>query len=133
MLARLRSERVIEIVRYYQAGILNTLFGLGAYALLVHFGLGRYAAQAIAHVAGMAFNYLSYSRHVFRDAGPAKTRFVLSYGLNYLAGVAVLALVSRFIANPYIAGFLTTFIVSVANFFALKFVVFRGPVPRSPR
>lgn len=125
MLARLRSERVIEIVRYYQVGILNTLFGLGVYAALVRVGLDRYVAQAIAHVAGMAFNYLSYSRHVFRDAGPAKTRFVVSYGVNYLANVAVLALLSRVIANPYVAGFFTTFIVSVANFFALKFVVFR--------
>jgi len=125
VLARLRSERVIEIVRYYQAGILNTLFGLGMYAILVRLGLNIYAAQAIAHVAGMAFNYLSYSRHVFRDAGPAKTRFVVSYAVNYLANVATLALLSLVIANPYIAGILTTFIVSVANFFALKFVVFR--------
>lgn len=133
MLARLRSERVVEIVRYYQAGILNTLFGLGAYALLVHFGLGRYAAQAIAHVAGMAFNYLSYSRHVFRDAGPAKMRFVVSYGINYLAGLTTLALVSRVIASPYIAGFLTTFIVSVGNYFVLKLVVFRRPASELPQ
>jgi len=116
---------MIEIVRYYQAGILNTLFGLGMYAILVRLGLNMYAAQAIAHVAGMAFNYLSYSRHVFRDAGPAKARFVLSYGVNYLANVATLALLSMVIANPYVAGILTTFIVSVANYFALKFVVFR--------
>lgn len=125
MLSRLRSQRVIEIVRYYQVGIVNTLFGLGVYGLLVWLGLGIFAAQAIAHVAGMAFNYLSYSRHVFRDAGPAKTRFVVSYGVNYLANVGTLALVARFVANPYVAGFVTTFIVSVANYFALRFVVFR--------
>jgi putative flippase GtrA len=127
MLAHLRSERVIEIVRYYQAGIVNTLFGLGAYAFLVWLGLGIFAAQAIAHVAGMAFNYLSYSRHVFRDAGPAKARFVVSYAINYLAGLTTLALVSRVIANPYLAGFVTTLIVSIGNYFALKFVVFRKP------
>lgn len=126
MLARLRSERVIEIVRYYQAGIVNTLFGLGAYSLLVWTGLNIFAAQAISHVAGMAFNYLTYSRHVFRNAGPAKTRFVLSYGVNYLASVALLAIFSRFIANPYVSGILAAFIVSVVNFFALKFVVFRA-------
>lgn len=126
MLARLRSERVIEIVRYYQAGIVNTLFGLGAYSALVAAGLNIYAAQAISHVAGMAFNYLTYSRHVFRDAGPAKTRFVLSYAVNYLASVATLALVARFLANPYVAGILSAFIVSVGNYFALKLVVFRA-------
>ena len=128
MLARLRTERVLEIVRYYQAGIVNTLFGVGAYAALVWAGLGIFPAQAIAHVAGMGFNYLTYSRHVFRDAGPAKTRFVVSYAVNYVVSVATLALVSRFIANPYVAGILSAFIVSVANFFALKFVVFRRNV-----
>jgi putative flippase GtrA len=126
MLARLRSDRVIEIVRYYQAGIINTLFGLGAYAALVWAGLGIYPAQAIAHVAGMAFNYLSYSRHVFRDAQPAKVRFVVSYAVNYLLSVATLAIVARFIANPYFSGVLTAFIVSAVNFFALKFFVFRA-------
>jgi putative flippase GtrA len=125
MLARLRSDRVIEIVRYYQAGIINTLFGLGAYAALVWAGLGIYPAQAIAHVAGMAFNYLSYSRHVFRDAGPAKARFVVSYAINYLLSVATLALVAHVITNPYFSGFLAAFIVSALNFFALKFFVFR--------
>jgi putative flippase GtrA len=93
----------------------------------VWLGLGIFAAQAIAHVAGMAFNYLSYSRHVFRDAGPAKARFVVSYAINYLAGLTTLALVSRVIANPYLAGFVTTLIVSIGNYFALKFVVFRKP------
>ena len=125
MLARLRSERVIEIVRYYQAGVINTLFGLGAYWLLLWVGLGPYAAQAIAHVAGMAFNYISYSRHVFRDAAPAKARFVLSYAVNYVLSVACLALVIRVIENPYVAGVVSTFVVSVINYFALKFVVFR--------
>lgn len=127
MLTRLRSERLVEVVRYYQAGIVNTLFGLGAYAALVRLGFNIYAAQAIAHVLGMAFNYLTYSRHVFRDAGPAKTRFVLSYAVNYLLSVATLALVARVIANPYGAGFLSAFIVSVVNYFALKLIVFRRP------
>lgn len=126
VLERLRSGRVIEVIRYYQAGLVNTAFGLGAYAALVAAGLGIFVAQAIAHVAGMAFNYLTYSRHVFRDAGPAKARFVLSYGVNYLFSIAALALVSRGIANPYAAGFVATFIVSVVNYFALKHVVFRG-------
>jgi putative flippase GtrA len=117
---------VLELVRYYQAGIVNTLFGLGAYSALVWAGLGIFPAQLVSHFAGMGFNYVTYSRHVFRDAEPAKVRFVLSYVVNYLASVVVLAIVSRFVANPYAAGILSAFIVSVANFFALKLVVFRA-------
>jgi putative flippase GtrA len=126
VLASFKSRRVIEVFRYYQAGIVNTLFGLGAYAALVWAGLGIYAAQLIAHLAGMAFNYMTYSRHVFRDAGPAKGRFVLSYAVNYLLSLASLAIIARFIANPYAAGFLSAFLVSIVNYFALKFVVFRA-------
>jgi len=126
VLKSLRSKRVIELVRYYQAGIVNTLFGLGAYAVLVRMGFGIYPAQLIAHLAGMAFNYVTYSRHVFRDAGPAKGRFVLSYALNYLMSLGTLALVASAVSNPYLAGFISAFIVSIVNFFALKFVVFRA-------
>lgn len=114
-----------EILRYYQAGIVNTLFGLGLYALLVRLGTNIYAAQAIAHVIGMGFNYFTYSRHVFRGSGPAKTRFVLSYAANYLLSVPALALMVRLLDNPYLAGIAATFIVSVINYFALKFGVFR--------
>jgi len=116
---------MLEIVRYYQAGIVNTLFGLGAYSALVWAGLGIYPAQAISHVAGMGFNYVTYSRHVFRDSGPAKTRFVVSYAVNYMASLGTLAVISHFVTNPYVSGILAAFIVSVANFFALKFLVFR--------
>lgn len=120
-----RSSRLLEIFRYYQAGIVNTLFGLSAYALLVRLGLGIYAAQLISHLAGMAFNYFTYSRHVFRDAGPAKLRFVISYGVNYLLSLGTLALVIRVITSPYLAGLVTTVLVSVVNYFALKLLVFR--------
>ena len=126
MLALLRSKRLIEVIRYYQAGVVNTLFGLGAYSALVWAGLGIYPAQLISHVAGTVFNYTVYSRHVFREAGPAKMRFVLSYAVNYLLSVAMLAVVASFVANPYVAGIAAALIVSVINYFALKYIVFRA-------
>jgi hypothetical protein len=76
----------------------------------------------------MAFNYLTYSRHVFRDAAPAKLRFILSYSANYMLSAAALAVVARFIASPYLAGLTAMAIVSVIFYFALKHLVFR---PRS--
>lgn len=123
---RLSRERALELWRYYQAGIINTGFGLIAYTILVWLGLNMYLAQLIAHLMGMAFNYLTYSRHVFREAGPAKLRFVVSYAGNYLVGLAMLAGVSRFIASPYIAGIVSAALVSVVNYFALKHLVFRA-------
>ena len=108
-------ERLIELWRYYQAGVVNTAFGLGAYALLVWLGLNMFVAQLVAHVAGVIFNYLTYSRHVFRDAGPAKLRFALSYAINYLIGLAMLAAVALAIKSPYLAGLVSAVLVSILN------------------
>lgn len=124
-MARLNVARAMELVRYYQAGVVNTLFGLGLYAALVWVGLDMFVAQLVAHLAGMAFNYFSYSRHVFRGAGPAKLRFVISYFVNYVLSVAILAGVAKYVESPYLAGFLTAFIVSVINYFGLRYLVFR--------
>lgn len=121
---RLSRHRALELWRYYQAGIVNTAFGLLTYAALVWLGTNMYAAQAIAHVLGVAFNYLTYSRHVFRDTQPSPLRFLLSYAGNYLVGLGTLALVAQVIPSPYGAGIVSAAIVSVINYFVLKHFVF---------
>ena len=110
--------------RYYQAGVVNTAFGYGMYALLLKFGLWMYAAQLIAHVLGVAFNYFTYSRHAFADHEASKPRFILSYGFNYLLGLACLAAAAQVIASPYVAGLVAIVFVSVVNYFVLKSLVF---------
>lgn len=124
MAVNLSRDRIVELWRYYQAGVVNTAFGLGAYWLLIWLGLNMFVAQLISHTLGVGFNYLTYTRHVFRDAAPAKLRFVLSYAGNYLMGLATLWLVAQFIANPYLAGLVAAVIVSIVNYFALKHLVF---------
>lgn len=124
MKRRIDIHRLVEIVRYYQAGAVNAAFGFGAYALFVWFGLGMYVAQVLAHVLGVAFNYFTYSRHVFRDAGPAKLRFMGSYVVNYLMSVAALAAASLVIRSPYLAGLAVIVITSIVNYFLLRHMVF---------
>ena len=80
----------------------------------------------LAHLLGMAFNYVSYSQHVFRTPGQAKLRFILSYGVNYLLSLSTLGLVSLSITSPYLAGFASAVIVSLINYFLLKYFVFRS-------
>ncbi len=120
----LPRARILEIWRYYQAAIVNTAFGLGTYSLLVWQGLNIFAAQLIAHLLGTAFNYFTYSRHVFRGAEPAKLRFAVSYAANYLMGLGTLYGVSRVVTSPYLAGLVTAVLVSVLNFFVLKYLIF---------
>lgn len=119
-------DGLLEIWRYYQVGILNTAFGFAAYSILVWLGINLYVAQAIAHVAGVAFNYFTYSRHVFRNRKPAKARFIVSYGLNYFASLATLFFFYQITTSPYLAGVATIIIISIANYFLLKIMVFRS-------
>ena len=110
--------------RYYQAGIVNTAFGYGLYALFVALGLNMYLAQVIAHLLGMTFNYFTYSRHAFHDSDVSKGRFILSYAVNYLLGLAALWAASQVIASPYLAGFVAVVVVSLINYLVLKNWVF---------
>lgn len=124
MAPRLTFARLWELARYYQAGALNAAFGYGLYALLVRAGLNLYVAQLVAHILGVAFNYVTYSRHVFRDAGPAKRRFVLSYAVNYAISLGFLALARQFVSSPYVAGAIAIVLTSLVNYVMLKKVVF---------
>jgi putative flippase GtrA len=48
-----------RLLRYYGAGLVNTMVGYGLYAAFVALGLDIYLAQALGHVLGMSFNYFS--------------------------------------------------------------------------
>lgn len=117
-------HRLREIWRYYQAGIVNTAFGFGLFALFVRLGLNIFVAQILVQVVGATFNYVTYSRHVFRDAAPAKLRFAIAYLLNYLAGLVALAVAARLIRSPYGAGLAAVLAMSLINYVALKRMVF---------
>lgn len=119
-----RRERLAELWRYGQAGAVNAAFGFGAYALLVWFGLNMYIAQILATVLGVGFNYLTYSRHVFRDVQGGKLRFVLSYVVNYMTSLMMLALAAQIVRSPYVAGALAIVVSAAINYFALKHFVF---------
>jgi putative flippase GtrA len=111
--------------RYYQAGLVNTLFGYGLYALFVWAGVNMYVAQITAHVLGMTFNYFTYSRFAFAGHDGSKGRFIASYILNYVLGLIALAAAAQAIRSPYLAGLVSVVFVSVVNYFILKRLVFR--------
>jgi putative flippase GtrA len=111
--------------RYYQAGIVNMLFGLAVYSGFVKLGLNVYLAQLLAHILGVAFNYFTYSRHTFSDMDGSRSRFILSYGGNYLLSLATLAFFEQFIESPYVSGLLTILFVSAVNYLVLRKFVFK--------
>lgn len=117
-----------QLWRYYQAGIINTAFGYALYALLVAAGLNIYAAQLVAHILGVIFNYVTYSRHAFADRRGSPSRFILAYVLNYILSAALLGVASLWVESPYLAGLIATLIVSIVNFFLLRKMVFQDAI-----
>ena len=122
-------RRFSEIARYYQAGAINAGVGFGLYSFFVWLSFNIFIAQILSHMIGVTFNYFTYSRHVFRNRAPAKMRFVISYGANYVLSLAILVGVSTVEHSPYVAGLVTIILTSVINYFALKHLVFVRGLP----
>lgn len=131
MIGAVRSlfARTEQFWRYYGVGVINTAFGYGSYALLVTAGLNLYAAQLIAHLMGMCFNYFMFRRHVFRGTEARIVSYILAYAGNYALSLALLALFAHFAASAYLAGLAATICASLLNYFVLKFLVFRRSAP----
>jgi putative flippase GtrA len=123
-----RTERLAELWRYYKIGIINTLFGLIIFNILLFLHVNLFVAQIVSHVIGVIFNYFSFTRHVFRDVKPNRIAFFGSYVFNYFIGLAFLAAYHKFIKSPYIAGFSTMFSTAIFNYFILKAFVFKARV-----
>lgn len=113
-----------RVIRYYQAGAVNLVFGYCLFALFVWAGLDMYLAQVVAHVLGVVFNYFTYSRYAFAGQPGSRARFILSYVGNYFLNLGALALVALVVGSPYVAGLIATVFVSLVNYFVLKRLVF---------
>ena len=119
-----QRPEIFRLIRYYQAAIVNTAFGISVYSLFVFLGMQMFVAQICSHILGSMFNYFTYSKHAFASSAPSKLRFMISYGFNYLMSLAALAGMNHFLHNPYTSGICATFLVSLINFFILKNFVF---------
>lgn len=124
----LSSVPIAQLWRFLAVGVLNTLFGYALYAALVAIGLQMFVAQIVGTVIAVAFNYVTYSRHVFQSAPASRLRFVLSYALNYLVSLAMLAIAATAFPSPYLAGFVATLVTAAINFVVLRRFVF-APAP----
>lgn len=127
------SPGIMEVVRYYAVGLLNTAFGFGAYSVFLYFGFNMFVAQFLGAVLGTIFNFLTYKNLVFLKSRASTIRFAGAYVFNYALSASILYVVSRVIASPYVAGFVTLLVVTCINYFILKRLVFKSaeaPVSR---
>ena len=124
-----RLQPFQRLWRYYQAGVVNTVFGYAIYSAFVWFGVNMYVAQLLSHTIGSVFNYFTYSRYAFRGAKASKLRFAMSYIVNYLIGVALLAACHIVLPSPYVAMAVAVVFGTAINFLILNHFVFLKMTP----
>jgi len=116
-----------EVVRFGLAGALNTAFGFGVYSGLVLLGLPVAISLAIATVAGVFFNFLTFGGFAFRRLqARLLPRFLVAYGFIYLFNLALLeALRATTGLGPIVAQLACLVVVAPTAYLVLKAKVFQ--------
>jgi putative flippase GtrA len=79
-----------RFIKFLIVGVLNTLFGLAVYAILIRAGVPVWGALIGGNVAGIVFNFFTTGHLIFSDAALSRLpRFVgaylTCYAINYVA------------------------------------------------
>ncbi len=93
-----------RIVKFLSIGMLNTVFGYSVYTVLIFVNVPYLIALFVATVAGITFNYFSFSRMVIHVhvGWFVFVKFVIAYGVIYVANAALLrALTKDFLFNLF--------------------------------
>ena len=118
----------VLFARFVGVGLLNTAFGYGVFAALVLAGGWPGAALVVATVAGVAFNFQTTRRLVFRTDGRGRVvRFVLVYVAILAINWAALRITRRFGVPDIAAQAALALPMSIAAFLSQKAFVFNSP------
>lgn len=115
-----------EIKRFAIAGIFNTSFSYGIYALCLWLGLPYPVANFIAMVIGVCVGFITQGLFVFRRLELRRIPlFVLTWLLLWGLNVALIGVLMLFVErNAYLAGAAALPVMVCISFFVQKTVVF---------
>jgi putative flippase GtrA len=96
--------RPAEFFSFIAIGMLNTCFGYCIYAIVIFMGYQPALALLIGNSLGIAFNFLTFGKVVFKNFDWKRApHFLVIYGINYFANVWMLSAVQHYIPSPYVA------------------------------
>jgi putative flippase GtrA len=114
-----------RFVRYLLVGLLNTCVGYAIYAALVLIGLDPVIALSITFCLAVGFNFVSTGRVVFGSTdGWRFPRFVLAYGIVYVANLLLLKMLLSLGLHALAAQALSLPVIAVCTFLILRVFVF---------
>lgn len=114
-----------RLIRFFIVGAVNTVFGYGAYALLLFMGLHYAWAALLGTVAGVIFNFFTTGRLVFdRSTSGGLLRFASVYAVIYVLNVAALWVLDGFGINPYVSGLILIVPMACVSYLLMRRFVF---------
>lgn len=111
------------IFRFLVAGVINTLFSVGVYWLLLYVGLSYPWAAALSMALGIIFSFNSHRSLVFRTKGRFLL-YVLVWLFIYVVNIASIAAIRKYVGD-YIAGVVLLPVNVLLSFMLLKRFVFQ--------
>jgi putative flippase GtrA len=115
-------------LKFLLTGVLNTAFGYSMYAVLIYFKVEYLIALFLATVAGIIFNYFSFSKLVFKSNRnwPAFGKFIAAYAVIYALNAALLSFLTRtLLFNPYIGQAICIPLSVLASWFLMNFWIYK--------
>lgn len=132
------TERLREVAgqgaRFVVLGLVNTGLTFLLYQALL-WVMAPGAAYTAAYFTGLAFVSVAYPRYAFRVARPTVATVAgifAYYVLIYLAGLGLLHLAGRVVANPRLAILVVLAVLVPANFLATRFLSLDALFARRP-
>ena len=117
---------MLEKIKFLFVGAFNTFFGFSIYTLLLVFGLHYEKAVVLATSVGAVFNYVSYSKGVFKKplAWAKCVKFLFLYLFVMLVQICVIGFYVFYGLSEVLAGLLALPIVVVLSYLGQKFWIF---------
>jgi putative flippase GtrA len=115
-----------QLARFIIAGVINTSFSYGIYALGLWMGLAYPVANFLAMVGGVCMGFVTQGRFVFRRFEARRFpifvfTWLLLWGLNVVLIGLLMPLVGH---NAYAAGAMASVVMIVVSFIVQKHLVF---------
>jgi putative flippase GtrA len=131
-MARNSSPDLRRFILFLGAGVINTLFGYGAFAFFLWLGVGNDLSVVLGMISGIIFNYGTIGA-VFASRGFSRLpHFLGVYGALLLANMLSLRILTTNGINPYVGEALIVACITPLSFFAMRRFVFASPPEPTP-
>lgn len=118
-------------MRFLIAGLVNTVFGFAVYSVCILAGASLWLALMIGMMTGMAFNFFTTGKYVFRNFGLDRVpRFVLSYLLIYGVNLKSLEWLSLLLDDKILSQAVLVLPVAIFSYLLMAHFVFPDAAAR---